>query len=215
MVNYALLVLIGVAFLFQVRLGASVESLIRDYGFVPRDFEVALGDGLSPALLGEAGRIFTSMFLHGGWFHVIGNLLYLRVFGDNVEDRFGHLWFLLFYLASGAAGAFGQFLFDREELIPMVGASGAIAGVLGAYVVLFPAARVVTLFPVFIFLTFIEVPAFLFLGIWALQQLLNGYLALGGMPQGAGIAWFAHIGGFGLGIACGFLWKITHRRRGR
>jgi rhomboid family protein len=212
-VNYALLVLIGVVFLFQVSLGRGVDAMLHEYGFVPSDFGAALEDGRAELIAEKAVTILTSMFLHGGWFHVVGNVIYLRVFGDNVEDRFGHLPFLLFYVASGAAGALAQFLFDPTSSVPTIGASGGIAGVLGVYVVLFPAARVVTLFPIFIFLTFIELPAFVFLGIWALQQLLNGYLALGGGASTGGIAWFAHIGGFSLGILCGLLFKLTHRKR--
>jgi membrane associated rhomboid family serine protease len=211
-VNYALLASIGLVFLFELSLGRSVDELTRQYGFVAADFQQALDDGRMEVISAKALTILTSMFLHTGWFHVIGNVLYLRVFGDKVEDRFGHFTFLLFYLASGAAGALGQFLFDPLGQTPMVGASGAIAGVLGAYVMLFPAARVVTLFPVVIFLTFIEVPAFLFLGIWALQQLLNGYLSIVGGQQNAGIAWFAHIGGFSLGIVCGLIARVLHFR---
>jgi membrane associated rhomboid family serine protease len=213
LVNYALLVSIGLVFLFELSLGRSVEALTREYGFVAVDFQAALDDGRIEVILKSSVTMLTSMFLHGGWFHVIGNVLYLRVFGDNVEDRFGHVPFLLFYLASGAAGALGQFFFDPQGQVPMVGASGAIAGVLGAYVVLFPAARVVTLFPIVIFLTFIEVPAFLFLGIWALQQLLNGYLSIISGQQNAGIAWFAHIGGFSLGIVCGLIARAVQYRR--
>jgi membrane associated rhomboid family serine protease len=213
-INYALLVIIGLVFLFQVSLGRSVEELIREHGFYPAHFRAALA-GTPEELLLASGTIVTSMFLHGGWFHVIGNLLYLRVFGDNVEDRLGHVGFLFFYLASGAAGALAQLFFEGRQDIPMIGASGAIAGVLGAYVVLFPAARVVTLFPIFIILTFIEVPAFVFLGIWALQQLLNGYLALGDVPVGEGVAWFAHIGGFALGLCCGGVARAIRARKQR
>lgn len=210
--NYALILGTAAVFLFQVSLGRSVDALVRAYGFTPASFAQALEDGDPALLMHEVMTIFTSLFLHGGWFHVIGNLLYLRVFGDNVEDRFGHLPYLLFYLASGAAGTLAHFLVDPGAPAPLVGASGAIAGVLGAYIVLFPAARIVTLFPIFIFLTFIEVPAVLFLGIWAVTQLLNGYMSLGGSGEGSGVAWFAHIGGFALGIVCGLLWKLLGRR---
>jgi membrane associated rhomboid family serine protease len=156
--------------------------------------------------------MLTATFLHGGWFHVVGNLLYLRVFGDNVEDRLGHLGFLLFYFGSAAAGATAQAIVAPTSTVPMIGASGAIAGVLGAYIVLFPRARILTLFPIVIVLTFIEVPAVLFLGIWALQQFLNGFLVVTA-PSAAdgGIAWFAHIGGFGLGIGVGLLRRLIGR----
>lgn len=214
-INYALLGLIGAAFLFQVSLGSSVDTLVRAWGFIPGDFRAALDSGKSEALTQSLLTVLTSLFLHGGWFHVIGNLLYLRVFGDNIEDRFGHLGFLLFYVASGTAGAMAQVFFEGRQDVPVIGASGAIAGVLGAYVVLYPAARVVTLFPIFIILTFIEVPAVLFLGIWALQQLLNGYLALGDVGRGEGVAWFAHIGGFALGVLCGLIARLVRMIRSR
>lgn len=210
-INYALLAIIGAVFLFQVSLGHDVDALVHAWGFLPGDLRAAIDEGRSDRIAEVGLTVLTSMFLHGGWFHAIGNLLYLRVFGDNIEDRLGHAGFLLFYLASGAAGAAAQVLFEGRQDVPMIGASGAIAGVLGVYVVLFPAARVVTLFPIFIILTFIEVPAFVFLGIWALQQLLNGYLALGDVGRGEGVAWFAHIGGFALGLLVGLIYRLVKR----
>ncbi|NJK90182.1 MAG: rhomboid family intramembrane serine protease, partial [Myxococcales bacterium] len=155
-----------------------------------------------------------SMFLHGGWLHVLGNLLYLRVFGDNIEDRLGVLRYLAFYLLAGIAGAAAQYFVDPQSPVPMVGASGAISGVLGMYLVLFPMARIVTLFPVFIFLTFIEVPAFLFLGLWVLQQTVYGWFSLEAAAgaQG-GVAWFAHLGGFAVGFFFGAVSRIRRRRR--
>ena len=199
------------AFLFQVGLQEDVEGFIAEFGFTPAIVGAALATGEPQTVGAGLLTVLTSMFLHGGWFHVIGNLLYLRVFGDNVEDRLGHLPFLLFYIASGFAGAFGQWLIHPTSSTPMVGASGAVAGVLGAYIVLFPRARVLTLFPVFIFLTFIEVPAVVFLGIWAAQQFLNGYLVLGETVAG-GVAWFAHIGGFVLGLGVGGVARALGRR---
>lgn len=200
-------------FLFQLGLRADVDPFVRSFGFTPRAVTEALDSGQFDALYLVGLTVLTSMFLHGGWFHIIGNLLYLRVFGDNVEDRFGHAVFLVFYLASGCAGAAGQYLYDPLSDVPMVGASGAIAGVLGAYIVLFPRARVLTLFPVFVVFTFIEVPAFVFLGIWALQQLLNGYLVVSATAMsGAGIAWFAHLGGFALGVVCGLIGRQFRNR---
>ncbi|MBK6684296.1 MAG: rhomboid family intramembrane serine protease [Deltaproteobacteria bacterium] len=209
-VNYGLLLGIGAAFVYQLTLGSEVGRLVDAFGFVPAR---ALEDWAQrdlPALLTSG---LAAMFLHGGWFHVIGNLLYLRVFGDNVEDRLGHLAFLLLYLLAGIAGWTAQGWADPNSSVPVIGASGAIAGVLGAYIVLFPSARIVTLFPVFIFLTFIEVPAMVFLGIWGLQQLLNGYLALETSASGSGVAWFAHLGGFGVGLVAGVLGRLWRRRR--
>lgn len=210
--NYLLLVAIGAGFVYQLTLGDQVAGLVDSFGFVPARAAEAWAKGeLRP--LAEAA--FGAMFLHGGWFHVIGNLLYLRVFGDNVEDRLGHLGFLLLYLLAGLAGWAGQAAYDPHSTVPVIGASGAIAGVLGAYIVLFPSARIVTLFPVFIVLTFIEVPAFVFLGIWALQQLLNGYLAFSTAAAGGGVAWFAHLGGFGIGLVAGSIGRLLRRRRRR
>ncbi len=202
------------AFAYQLSLGAALEGLVSAYGFVPARFTAALG-GEEPLEL-VLFTLISSAFLHGGWFHILGNLLYLRVFGDNVEDRLGHPLYILFYLFSGAAGALAQWFFDPYSSVPMVGASGAIAGVLGAYIVMFPRARILTVFPVFIVLTFIEVPAFFFLGIWALQQFLNGFLALSAsMEPSGGVAWFAHIGGFVVGIFGGMLGRVLHRIRRR
>lgn len=213
-VNYLLLLAAALAFAYQLSLGKEVGDFVRAWGFVPATLENALekGDWEAAALAGRT--VLSSMFLHGGWFHILGNLLYLRVFGDNVEDRLGHVPFLLFYLASGAAGAGAQYLAQPGSEIPMVGASGAIAGVLGAYVVLYPTAKIVTLFPIVIFLTFIQVPAVVFLGIWALQQLLNGYLSLGAEVAG-GVAWFAHIGGFALGLLVGIVARLARSKRKR
>lgn len=205
-----MIALTALCFAYQVTHAEEIDPLVRAFGFIPARLTVAADrqEGLGPVLL----TMLTATFLHGGWFHVVGNLLYLRVFGDNVEDRLGHLGFLLFYFGSAAAGATAQAIVAPTSTVPMIGASGAIAGVLGAYIVLFPRARILTLFPIVIVLTFIEVPAVLFLGIWALQQFLNGFLVVTA-PSAAdgGIAWFAHIGGFGLGIGVGLLRRLIGR----
>lgn len=146
--------------------------------------------------------IFTSMFLHGNWLHIGSNMLFLWVFGDNIEDTLGRLRFIVFYLLCGCAAAIVQILSDPVSTIPMVGASGAVAGVLGAYLLLFPHNRVLTLIPLFIFFTTVELPAYLIIGYWALLQFLNAYLLKGGgMLRGGGVAYFAHIGGFVAGMA--------------
>lgn len=198
-------------FLFQLSLGGGVQELFETHGFVPARVGRVFAGGDPAALLELAQSILTSMFLHGGWVHVLGNLLYLRVFGDNVEDRFGSVQFAAFYVLAGVAGALGQYAADPTSPVPMIGASGAIAGVLGAYIVLFPGARIVTLFPVFIFLTFIEIPAVVFLGVWAAQQLLNGYLSLDPAAP-TQVAWFAHLGGFVFGVSVGLLYLLTRGR---
>jgi membrane associated rhomboid family serine protease len=155
--------------------------------------------------------IFTSMFMHGGILHILSNMWFLYIFGDNVEDAFGHIGYLAFYLVSGVCGALLQIAVSLNSKIPMIGASGAISGVLGAYLVLYPGARILTLLPIFIFIQFINVPAFVFLGFWIIIQLLSG-LAL---PRaGGGVAFFAHIGGFAFGLLMGILARILRPRRG-
>lgn len=148
--------------------------------------------------------ILTSMFLHGGWLHLLGNMLYLWIFGDNVEAALGRWKFLFFYLLTGTAGAVLQAAVSARSTVPMVGASGAIAGVLGAYLVFFPWARVLTVVPVFFFLQFVEIPALILLGFWFLMQLFSGLVDLGGAE---GVAWFAHIGGFLAGAVLVFAFK--------
>ncbi|MCA9553163.1 MAG: rhomboid family intramembrane serine protease [Myxococcales bacterium] len=214
-VNYGLLGLNAAVFLYEVSLGADVEGLVERHAFAPAQLEAALASpDPGAALLVVAQAVLTGMFLHVGWFHVLGNLLYLRVFGDNLEDRLGHVGYLAFYLAAGVAGAAGHYLADPSNPVPALGATGAIAGVLGAYMVMFPAARVVTLFPVLIFLTFIEVPAVVFLGIWAAQQLLNQFATLAD-PLPDAVPWFAHLGGVVFGAAVGAVYQLTAGRRRR
>ena len=166
------------------------------YGLIP--LEISGGDLLVPHPIPLYATVFTSMFVHGGLFHLGGNMLYLWIFGDNVEDRIGRLKFLVFYLLSGLAAAAAQIWTDPASKIPMVGASGAISGVLGAYLFLFPHARVLTLIPLGFFYRLVEVPALIILGFWIIVQVLNGVGTLG--VQVGGVAWFAHIGGFVAGL---------------
>jgi len=152
------------------------------------------------------------MFLHGGWMHFISNMWSLWLFGDNVEDCMGHLRFLIFYLLCGLAAGFIHFMFNPTAQVPTIGASGAIAGVMGAYFVMFPTARVITLVPIFFLPYFIEIPAVFYLGIWFMMQLFSGMFSLV-LPTGAGgIAWWAHVGGFLFGI---LVLPFFRRRRGR
>ena len=162
------------------------ERLISTFAFVPYEFKLF--------------TVFTSMFMHGGLMHIIGNMWFIYIFGDNVESILGHVRFLLFYLFCGIGAAVAQFLIQPDSTTPMVGASGAIAGVLGAYMIKFPKARVHVLAVIFIFITTIVVPAQLVLGLWFLMQLSGGLGSLGFDTTG-GIAWFAHIGGFIVGIS--------------
>jgi membrane associated rhomboid family serine protease len=167
------------------------------------------------APVGFAGGIlplFTSMFLHGGWMHLIGNMWFLWLFGDNVEDRLGHARYLLLYLAGGLAGAVTHWFFNPASQVPTVGASGAIAAVMGAYLITFPGARIRTLLPIFIFLTWVDLPAYLILFYWLLLQLLSGVASVAvADPMQGGVAFLAHVGGFIAGIPL----MILLRPRGR
>jgi membrane associated rhomboid family serine protease len=188
-VNYALLAANVLVWLWQVGLMQSGAAwVVPGYGMVP--------SRLTGDPLGEGFTLVTSMFMHGSWAHIGGNMLFLYVFGDNVEDALGHVRYVLFYLLGGAAAAIAQLGTDPGSTIPMVGASGAIAGVLGAYLVLYPRAPVTVLFG-FFFLVF---PAWLVVGEWFLWNLIMGFGSLGGAQAGGGVAFFAHIGGFVAGL---------------
>jgi len=180
---------------------AALERLIRTWGLVPAQFFA------EPQT--EWITIVTSMFLHGGWLHILSNMWVLFIFGDNVEERMGGLSYLLFYVLSGVAAALMQSFLLPSSSEPMIGASGAIAGVLGAYLILFPHARVASLVPILFIFTVIQVPATLFLLFWFVLQLFSGWLAIGG-AAGSGVAWWAHVGGFLFGILSVFLFA---RRR--
>ncbi len=194
-VTWGLIALNVLAFLFEAALPpAMLERFIRVFGMVP-----ARLFGGSPLVW---ITLLTSMFLHGGWFHLISNMWILFIFGDNVEDRMGHGRYLAFYLLSGLAAGLLQAFVLPASWVPTVGASGAIAGVLGAYLLFFPGARVVTLMPFFFFFTFVEIPALFYLGFWFISQLYSGLFALA-LPMGmnaGGVAWWAHVGGFLFGL---------------
>lgn len=183
-------------FLYQASLGPAVTDFVYAYGVIPfRYLQIFPHDPL------EMLTPLTAMFLHGGWLHLLGNMLYLYIFGDNVEDMMGRGRYLLFYLLCGAVSFGSQILLQHNSMVPNVGASGAIAGVLGAYLLLFPRARVVTLLPLFLFFPVVEIPAFFFLGIWFLMQFFSGAATLGRTDAlSGGVAWWAHIGGFLAGM---------------
>ncbi|MCX8007955.1 MAG: rhomboid family intramembrane serine protease [Coriobacteriia bacterium] len=186
---------------------ASLQTFLARFALVPSRVLSA------PLTTVAIASVFTSMFLHAGWLHVLGNMLYLWIFGNNVEDRMGTAAFVGFYLAAGAAAALAQVAATGPVDIPVVGASGAVAGVLGAYLVLYPGATVVTLIPVFFFLEVARLPAFLVIGFWFLLQLGNGVASLGAQVAGGGVAWFAHIGGFLAGAAAALVVRATQRKR--
>jgi hypothetical protein len=204
-VNYLFIGANVLIFFLQISLGKSYEAAIYQFGLIPvrlmNDMQM-FDFGLMTFL-----PVFSSMFMHGGWMHLIGNMLFLHVFGDNIEDRLGHVRYIFFYLLAGVGAAAAQIIVNPLSQIPMVGASGAIAGVLGAYILMFPRAKILTLIPIFFFIQFVELPAFLFLGIWFLMQLLSGTLSLGIGGDAGGVAWWAHIGGFVAGAVLLFIFK--------
>jgi len=210
-VNYLLVAANVWVFLWELSLGPNIERDLFIVSFVPARFWAA------PLDAANIIRIFISMFLHGGWLHLGGNMLFLWIFGHNVEDEMGRGRFVLFYLASGIAAAMSQVIAaslggdSSALLIPMVGASGAIAGVLAAYMVLFPRSRVLTLIPIFIFIRLVHLPAAFFIGLWFAIQLLSAFLGGGG----GGVAFAAHVGGFVAGYLLVRLGRITPAWRAR
>ncbi len=189
-VTYALIALNIIVFLIEIAVGFDNEEFFRTYAFIPAE----LGDGM-----GEWLTVFSSMFLHAGPLHIAGNLLYLWIFGDNVEDALGRVQYLFFYVAGGVAAALAHLITNPTSDIPTVGASGAIAAVLGAYLVLYPSSRVKTLIPFGIFFYMATLPAVVVLGFWFALQLLSGLATLGVDDSVGGVAFWAHIGGFAFG----------------
>ena len=195
-VNYVLIAANILAFVWELGLGRNLERAMFDIAFVPARFWIP-GHWVF-----DLSTIFVSMFLHGSLMHIGSNMLYLWIFGDNIEDRLGHFRYLLFYAACGIAATFAHAFFSASSRLPAIGASGAIAGVLGAYLILFPHARVMTLIPIVFFITVRELPAIFLLGFWFVLQLFSGVGSLG-VPDAqdmGGVAYFAHIGGFVAGL---------------
>jgi membrane associated rhomboid family serine protease len=220
-VSLAFIALNVFVFLVLQGAGASTEGAEFTYGYSAVPFEITNGVDLTepePITVGgetisvpqEPGptpiwlTLFTSIFMHGGWLHLAGNMLFLWIFGDNVEHRIGHALYLVFYIVAGIIASFAQILVDTGSVIPTLGASGAIAGVLGAYLVMFPTNRVLVLiirFPVW-------VPAIVVIGLWAVLQFINGFGALGLEETGGGVAYMAHIGGFVAGVLAGIVFRM-------
>jgi membrane associated rhomboid family serine protease len=201
-VTIALIAINAAIFLYQLSLGDDGEAFIKAYGLVPVTFSWI--------------TLVTSMFMHGGLLHFGGNMLYLWIFGDNVEDRLGHGRYVAFYLLCGTAAALAQAWTDPRSFVPIVGASGAIAGVMGAYIVLYPRSKIVTLVPIIFFIQIIEVPAVFFLGIWFLMQFVSGLGSLAAVSEGrslGGIAFWAHAAGFAAGAVGVLLLRRPERER--
>ena len=206
-VTVALIILCVGAFLWQISLGErGFAGAVRALGLIPANLLGNTDPSSATPAIPATITMFTSMFLHGGWMHLIGNMLYLWIFGNNVEDSMGHGRFVLFYLACGVAAALAQALPNPDSMIPMIGASGAISGVLGAYLLLFPHARVMVLLPLGIYIRMVQLPAMWVLGFWIVLQVIN---SIATEARGGGVAWGAHIGGF---VAGALLIPLFKRR---
>jgi membrane associated rhomboid family serine protease len=209
LINVMLIAANVAVFFYELSLGAGIQNFIYDYAMIPVRLTDALQGGHEIAQLASehaAGvppleTIVTSMFLHGGILHLAGNMLYLFIFGAAVEEAMGHLRFLFFYLACGIAAALATAAFAPTSTVPVIGASGAIAGVLGAYFVLYPRAKISTVLPIFVLMYFVQIPAIVYLLIWFVAQLYSG-LSQSGQSSG-GVAWWAHVGGFLVGMILG------------
>jgi rhomboid family protein len=196
------LIAVNVAvFLYQLTLPPqAMKEFVMAYALVPAKLNQALAGSAGVPLQAALLPFLTSMFLHGGWLHIIGNMWFLWIFGDNVEDELGHFRYLIFYLLCGIGSGVAQTLFSWGSRIPALGASGAISGVLGAYMIFFPRAQILTLIPLIIFFFTVKLPALFFIGFWFVLQFLSGMGSLQSGGAGGGVAWWAHVGGFLLGI---------------
>ena len=230
-VNLAIIAVNLLIFAYELLLGSEGQrnQFLCDWGSIPRDVtnlfappsrpEVAVGPcGFSSSEVGVDVllRPFTSMFMHAGWFHILGNMLFLWIFGDNVEDALGHVRYLLFYLLCGLGAAAAHILMSPDSLLPAVGASGAIAGVMGAYLVLYPRANIAVFIPLFFLLGTFSIPAIVLIGIWFLMQLFSGIASIGyATGGGGGVAWWAHVGGFLVGMLLITVFRPRRRSRPR
>ncbi|HKT13059.1 MAG TPA: rhomboid family intramembrane serine protease [Terriglobia bacterium] len=211
--TFALIALNTAVFIYELSLGPSINRFILAFGLIPARYSTPHGDILIAGLAEFIVPVFTSMFIHGGWFHLLGNMLFLFVFGRSIEDRFGHGEFLLLYFVCGFGAAVAQIIFNMGSQAPTIGASGAIAGVLGAYLVSFPTARISTLIPLIIIFWVIRIPAFLVLVYWFAIQFLAGQRMLTiESATGGGVAWWAHVGGFVLGMLLALALPKRQRR---
>ncbi len=204
-VTVLIIIVNALVFFYELSLGEALNQVINTFGLVPSHW-IQLVQTNPFNIAGIVVPFFSSMFMHGGWMHFIGNMWFLWIFGDNVEDSMGHGRYVIFYLLCGVGAGVIHLIANIQSTVPTIGASGAIAGIMGAYMMLYPRGRVLTLIPIFIFFQFIEIPAVVFLLIWILIQTFQGVLALG-MTAGGGVAWWAHIGGFAIGAIFIFLFR--------
>jgi membrane associated rhomboid family serine protease len=214
-INAALIAANIAVFVYELSIGARVAAFVERFALVPAAVTRALGSGThrNVATLAPLMTTVTSMFIHGGLWHVAGNMLYLFIFGAAVEYRMGAARYLIFYFAAGIAAALATVWIAPESSVPVIGASGAIAGVLGAYFILYPRGRILTILPIFIFIQFIEIPAVVYLLFWFAVQLYAGLAEGGRAGAMGGVAWWAHVGGFMFGVAIGPMLAINRPRR--
>ncbi len=212
-VNYFIIFINVVIFIIETMMPEPyLNHFIHEFGLVPARYTNKIWAVLTGLPPWDYSPFLTNMFLHGGWIHLISNMWALWIFGDNVEDRLGHFRYLLFYIFCGILANFTHFFTNLDSTIPVVGASGAISGVMAAYLIMFPFSRIITLIPIFFIPFFIEIPALLYIGGWFISQLFSGFLTLLVPGEWSSIAWWAHIGGFVAGlILLPFLKKRDYR----
>ncbi|MEM9273454.1 MAG: rhomboid family intramembrane serine protease [Cyanobacteria bacterium P01_F01_bin.143] len=209
-----IIVAINIAVFFQqLSLGEQLNNFFQLYAVIPQELTASLTGNPPYQAVPEPLTLVTSQFLHGGWGHIGFNMLYLWIFGNNIEDVLGHFRFIIFYLVCGILAGLTHWFFGMESVVPTIGASGAIAGVMGAYVIKYPKAKIVTLLPLGIIFTTIRIPAIFFLGFWFLQQAVSSFASLGTVGDGGGVAYWAHAGGFVFGMVVGPLLGLFSRRR--
>jgi hypothetical protein len=211
-VTIGIIVINVLIFLYELSLGSGLGEFIMRFGVVP--LKVSYYSQASDlTFINTFFPFISSMFLHGGFIHLIGNMWFLWIFGDNIEDKLGHFRFIAFYLLCGIIASSVHVFFNIQSKAPCIGASGAIAGVLGAYMITFPRARVVTIVPLFVFIQVMELPAIVVLGFWFVIQFFNGAATITASTSGAGVAWWAHIGGFAAGVIILYITRIFFARK--
>jgi membrane associated rhomboid family serine protease len=214
-VNLALIGANVIFFFYELSLGSDLEPFILSYGFIPARF--AAEKTVHALTVNSYVIAVSSMFLHGNLLHIVSNMWMLWIFGDNVEDRMGHGRYLVFYFLCGVVSVFAQYVSNANSTAPMIGASGAISGVIGAYLLLYPKARILTFVPILFFFYLVEIPAFFFIGFWFVVQFLQGtvhQLTVGRVAEG-GVAWWAHIGGFAAGVGLLPFFKRRSNKKGQ
>ena len=211
-VTIGIIVINVLIFLYELSLGSGLGEFIMRFGVVP--LKVSYYSQASDlTFINTFFPFISSIFLHGGFVHLIGNMWFLWIFGDNIEDKLGHFKFIAFYFLCGIIASSVHVFFNSQSNVPCIGASGAIAGVLGAYMVTFPRARVVTIVPIFVFIQIMELPAIVVLGFWFVIQFFNGAASITASTSGAGVAWWAHIGGFAAGVIILYIIRIFFTKK--